>query len=123
MTVGRISLVVFLAALMAVFSPGMLRMAMAGPVEQTAPVVPMGEELDETALLEVDGEFWWFWIGFVLAGGARAIYHNWFDGEPGISRDNVPDIMLAACVGGLALHWTASSLMVAKAVRDIMFGR
>jgi len=57
MTVGKISLAFFLAVLMAVFSPGVLRMTMAATAEQAAPVVPMGEELDETELVTIDGSF------------------------------------------------------------------
>lgn len=72
----------------------------ASPEASTLPV-PQGKELNDTELLQAQGEFWWFLIGFVFAGGGRAVYENWFDEDYGIDRDDLKGVMGSAFGGGI----------------------
>lgn len=71
--------------------------------QQTSVPLPQGDEMGDDELLQAEGEFFWFWIIAILAGGAMAVHENWFDEEYGIDRSDMRAIFgVAACAGGAA---------------------
>lgn len=95
---------VALAVVVAVV-PAFAQVTNAQAVSGSAAILPVGEELPDEELLEVDGEFWWFWIVALAVAGALSVYHQWFDGEYGISRDDQRSIAGGAVFAGLGAHW------------------
>jgi len=72
------------------------------PQEILDPIpLPFLPEASDEELLAAEGEFWWFLVGLVLGGGARAVYENWFDEDYGIDKDDLRDIAGTALVSGV----------------------
>ena len=63
--------------------------------------LPLLPEASDEELLEAEGEFWWFLVGLVIGGGARAVYENWFDEDYGIDKDDGREIAGTALVSGV----------------------
>jgi len=81
--------------------------------------LPVGREMTDDELLDVEGELVWF-VGLIIvavaagvgAGGATAVHENWFDEDYGIDGDDWRNIGLAAggtcagvMTGGVASHF------------------
>jgi len=81
--------------------------------------LPIGRELTDVELLDVEGEVFWF-LGLIIvavaaatgAGGGMAVHENWFDEDYGIDGDDWRNIGGAAAsafgatlTGGVASHW------------------
>ncbi|MFC2078863.1 hypothetical protein ACFLSZ_02675 [Candidatus Bipolaricaulota bacterium] len=69
----------------------------------TIPLVPLPQspETSDEDLLLAEGEFWWFVVGLVIGGGARAVYENWFDEDYGIDKDDLRGIAGTALASGI----------------------
>ena len=84
--------------------------------QQTSVPLPQGDEIGDDELLQVEGEFFWFWIIAILAGGATAVHENWFDEEYGIDKSDIRAIFgVAACAGGAA-HFLSGQVQVIGAI-------
>ena len=81
--------------------------------------LPLGREMADDELLDVEGELFWF-VGLIIvavaagvgAGGVTAVHENWFDEDYGIDGDDWRSIGLAAggtfagvMTGGAANHF------------------
>jgi len=85
-------------------------------VQQTSVPLPNGDEMGDDGLLQTEGEFFWFWIIAILAGGATAVHDNWFDEDHGISKSDLWAIFgAAACFGGAA-HFLSGRVQAIRAV-------
>ncbi len=99
MTVGRTALVVFIVALMAAFSPGVLMAAPAGPAHGSAPIVPVGEELGPDELLDVDGAFWGLILGRLAIGGITWALSYFFTDADAVTAANLAvGAMVISCL-------------------------
>jgi len=70
--------------------------------------LPEGSELDDEALLAVEGELGFLLsmlilaaVGAAAAAGGKAIEENWFDEDYGIDRDDLRQIGCAAAQGAI----------------------
>jgi len=81
--------------------------------------LPVGREMSDGELLEVEGDLGFFLslliltaIGATAAAGGAAVHENWFDEDYGIDRDDWREIGSAAvqgaiggCAGALGARW------------------
>ena len=70
--------------------------------------LPIGRELTDVELLDVEGEVFWF-LGLIIvavaaatgAGGGMAVHENWFDEDYGIDGDDWSKIGCGAAQGAI----------------------
>jgi len=87
--------------------------------DQSVPL-PQGDEVGDDELLQTEGEFFWFWIIAILAGGATAVHENWFDEEYGIDKSDMRAIFgVAACAGGAAHFLSGQAQAIGAVVATI----